>query len=188
MKSIVYLSHPFRDELLPVAVEHGDTYSPYEILKNQERFIGSRGLHYYGWRYVFSIPGNMDIHARIHARATYISRTADIRILHGRVAPPDWTDKRPVGRDYQWYVTQERIARSRFRHWKRMEKTRRGSTWNWCGYACIDWSFGLHKFNDNLNHLEREALRQRLHLAATCRRPLPSWSINTAVDRLLKAA
>lgn len=182
MKSIIYLSFMWDLPCKPIVVEHDPRFPAYEHYKyHDSRYTG----RLYSWKYVCTIESGMGIHEKINRRAEHISRTASVRYYHGRVPHPDWTDKRPVGRDYQWFTTPQRIAKSRFRHWKRMEKTRRGSTWA-RGYCCIDFSFGLTGRGAlSLNSWERRVLLDRLELAASSRSPLPPWSLNSAVDALL---
>jgi hypothetical protein len=182
MKSIMYLSHWMADHLKPVLVKHDPRFPAYEHYKHEDtRYTGSL----YSWKYVFTVQSGMGIHEKINLRAEHISRTNIIRCYHGSPIPPDWEDRRKIGRDYQWHVSPERIARARFRHWKRMRKTRRKCTWNHCGYACIDWSFGLgaYGWKHDLNRAEKGAIMSRLELASTSRAPLPPWSLISAMEK-----
>lgn len=178
MKSIIYLSFmwditPYK----PVLVEHDPAIPAYEHYKHHDpRYTGK----YYTWKYVGTIESGMSIHEKINRRADFIGHTA-WHVWHHHVLPPGQYGRK-WGRDYQWYVTPQRIARSRFRKMKRIQKTQR----RWLGYSCIDFSFGLYfGCGQNLNSWEREVIHQRLALASTSRAPLPSWSLNSAVDELL---
>jgi hypothetical protein len=183
MKSIVYITNgarPYR----PVLVDHDPRFPAFEIFRNDPRWCGRLGLHYFGWRYKGTIMGSMSIHEKINHRAEFISETT-WHIWHRKPLPPGQYGRK-WGRDYQWYVTPERIARSRFRKAKRDDRTGRKHGYGARGYATMDFSFGLHSgCGNNFNSWEREVMHQRLTLASTSRAPLPPWSLNSAVDELL---
>lgn len=181
MKSIVYLSYDGDRPYKPVLVDHDPRLPAYEHYKHHDsRYIGSL----YSWRYKGTIESGMGIHEKINRRADFIGCTAWF-IGHHRVLPPGQYGRK-WGRDYQWHVTPQRIARSRFRKAKRDDRTGRKWGYGARGYATIDFSFGLYfGCGQNLNDTEREVIHQRLALASTSRAPLPSWSLNSAVDELI---
>lgn len=179
MKSIIYLSDYGDRPCRPVLVNHDPGFPAYEHYMHHDlRYTGK----YYLLRYVCTVSESMGIHEKINLRAEHIARTASIRIYHGRACPSHWKDKRNVGRDYQWYCTPQRIARSRFRNCKR-NRDRGISSWNLHGYACIDWSFGLTRPHDRLTTAERHAIHQRLIEASTSREKLTPWSLNDATEK-----
>jgi hypothetical protein len=183
MKSIVYLSYYNYRPCTAISVTHPPEFNGYEQYKHHDpRYTG----RYYSLRYVCTIPADLGIHEKINRRAEHIGRTASVQISHGHVCPPDWDDKRRIGRDYVWHHSENRIARSRFRKAKRVRATARhwqgklplGSFCN--GYACIDIAFGLRPSGGFLNYTdtEQQAIAARLELAATRRAPLPAWQIS----------
>lgn len=170
MKSIIYFSDHGDRPCIPVLVEHHPDYSAYETYKRHDpRYTGK---HYY-LGYVCTIRPDASIHEKIRARAEWISRTASIRLFKGHACPPDWKDKRRVGRDYQWYQSEKRIARSRFRNAKNLR--RKGMIPH---YACTDISFGLTLRPDAYTYREKCHIAARLELAASSRAPLPPWRLS----------
>jgi hypothetical protein len=175
MKSIVYLSNGERRNI-PRFVAHDPALPAFEIYKRTDRWLSYRES---GLRYCGTIESGMGVHEKINRRADFIANTA-WHVWHHHATPPGTF--RHWGRDYQWYVTPQRTARSRFRHAKRQ---RRKGTFNWCqGYSPMDLAFGL--VNDrpfDLTDAERHHLLARLDLAATSRAPLPPWCLSDCWQR-----
>ncbi len=176
MKSIVYLTNGERRNI-PRLIEHEDWHCPGDAFRRTDQWIQSDS--YLGRHYLGHVRGDHTIHQRINKRAEMIGQTA-WHIWHSKVLPPGQYGRK-WGRDYQWHVSPQRIARSRFRKAKRDIRTGRKSTYGSLGYACMDFSFGLypdiHSLS-NLNDTEREYLQARLELAATSRAPLPPWHLS----------
>lgn len=175
MKSIIYLSNGERRNI-PRLIEHEDWHCPGDAFRRTDQWL--RADSYIGRSYIGHIRGDLSIHQRINKRAELISQTA-WHIWHSKVLPPGQYGRK-WGRDYQWYVTPERIARSRFRKVKRFIRTGRKPTYGAYGYAPIDFSFGLSDIHSRRNLTERECqhLHARLLLAATSRAPLPPWHLS----------
>ncbi len=176
MKSIIYLSDYGDRPCRPVAVEHDPRFPPFEHFKHHDpRCTGTC----YQLKYCCTITPDMGIHQKINCRAEHIGKTA-WNYGHHRATPPGW-GRRKQGPDYQWYLTPERIARSRFRKARRLRKQNR---WHQA-YCAIDFSFGLFPASDGmrLDSAERRHLHARLKLSATSRAPLPPWSLIQCYDQ-----
>jgi hypothetical protein len=162
MKSIIYLSDYGDRPCTAIAVTHPPELPAYEQYRHHDpRYTGK----YYSRKYVCTIPSDMGIHQKINRRAQDISRTAGIfETRRGNTC---------VGRDYQWYPSPERIARSRFRKAKRDRRTGRTN------HCPVDFYFGLGLGRDlfHLTPQERSHIAARLVIAATSRAPLTPWRL-----------
>lgn len=121
-------------------------------------------LHDTHLRWLGCARADLTIHERINHRAELLHNIAST----GRRETPSFSMY------CHYYSSPERIARSRFRNGKKKRK-------HSAGYAIIDWSYGL----DHCSHLDStqfQHLKNRLHLAATSRAPLPPWSMNDCLE------
>lgn len=179
MKSIVYLSNGDRRNI-PRLVEHEPYHCPWDAYKRTERYLSYAE---YGFHLAGIIRQTFTIHEKINQRAEFIGGTA-FHHWHHRALPLDCT--RHFGRDYQWHVPAERIARSRFR--KARRNARIGQPWP--GYSAIDFSFGLscQDTRQNLAPRERHYLTIRLELAATSRAPLPPFHLSDCWNEAIYSA
>lgn len=167
MKHIVYLTSWLWDRALPFLVTTEANITP----GNQWYLIRDFGpdVRYKGAITHPLVRCPADIHRIINDRA---------ELLHN--ASPTGRNETGGRSVYpSWFMSDERIARSRFRKAKRNRRTKRRDTTAMDGYACIDISFGLLDRGDSFNftHQELTHIKDRLYLAARDRRPLSPWRL-----------
>ena len=170
MKSMVYITNG--GPIYARVIEHEDWHCPRDAYGRTDRAIHDDHIHQL--HVVGIIRPDMTVHQKINRRAEFISQTA-WHVWHRQVLPPGQYG-RNWGRDYQWFTTPERIAKSRFRNAKHLR--RRGIHPH--GYSCIDFSFGLIGRSSlfSLTDTEQRHIHHRLELAASSRAPLPTWHLS----------
>lgn len=168
MKAIVYLISWMQDRPLPFLVECGPHETPGNCWQKEERH------HLACRRYLGYIAAGGAIRNGIHKT---INQRAELLLNAGPTGHNE-TGHRSVYPSFT--MTDERIARSRFRKAKRDIRTGRKATYGALGYACIDLSFGLRKVGTcfDYTHQELQHIQDRLFLAARERGPLQPWHLS----------